>query len=249
MDNICLTLAYDGTALLGWQKTPEGPSVEAILQQVLEQILQHPVNLQAASRTDAGVHALGQVVNFFSDKLAKDILAKLQISLNSLLPPTIVVRSVSLSSPTFHPTLDCLAKEYTYSVCLGPYQLPQHRLYSWHVHTPLQLSDLSAALPYFLGAHDFAAFTNTKKNEPYEHTLRTLEEFSVAQSEENRLKFTLRGPNFLYRMVRNLVGTAIDVGRGKIAPQAIPAILAAQDRTLAGVTAPPHGLCLTRVFY
>lgn len=244
MDNIKLVLAYDGTDYLGWQKTHEGPSIEASLQTSLEQILQHSVNLQAASRTDAGVHALGQVVNFFTIKP----IDKLQVSLNSLLPPSIVVRSIEQVAPHFHPTLDCQSKEYTYWVCTGPYQLPQHRLYSWHLHAPLVLSDLRAILPHFLGSHDFAAFTNVKKNEPYGSTIRTLEEFSL-QEMGNRLQFTLRAPNFLFRMVRNLVGTALYVAQGKIAPEQIPSILASKDRTLAGITAPPHGLFLKEVSY
>lgn len=242
--NVKLIIAYDGTDYLGWQKTSAGPSIEANLQQVLEQILQHPIHLQAASRTDAGVHALGQVVNFFTSKN----IDKLQASLNSILPKSIVIRKVEIVPELFHPTLDCVSKEYCYEICLGPYQLPCHRLYSWHVHAPLKLSDVHAVAQHFLGTHDFAAFTNVKKNEPYENTVRTLEAF-IIEEQDKRLKLTLRAPNFLYRMARNLVGTAIDAGLGKLDPVSIPAILASCDRTCAGVTAPAHGLTLKTVSF
>lgn len=242
--NIRLLLTYDGTNYLGWQKTPEGPSIEETLQQALKQILQHPIQLQAASRTDAGVHALGQVVNFYTSKN----IDKLQISLNSLLPKTIVVRSVEIASPNFHPTLDCISKEYTYQICLGPYQLPTHRLYSWHIHAPLKLSDVIQAAQHLVGTHDFAAFTNVKKNETYESTVRTLDAFLV-EEQERRLKLTVRGSHFLFRMVRNLVGTAIYAGLGKLSPKEIPGILASGDRTQAGITAPAHGLTLNSIRY
>lgn len=242
--NVKLLLAYEGTHYLGWQKTPEGPSIEEALQGILEQVLQHPIQLQAASRTDAGVHAAGQVVNFFTSKA----IDKLQISLNCLLPKDIVVQAVEIASPSFHPTLDCRSKEYTYEICLAPYQLPRHRCYSWHVHAPLKLSDVICAAEQCLGTHDFAAFTNVKKNESYENTVRTLDEF-VVEERNNRLRLSLKGANFLYRMVRNLVGIAIDAGLGKIDPRSIGAILASRDRTRAGVTAPAHGLCLTKVEY
>lgn len=243
--NVKLTLAYDGTRYLGWQKTPNGPTIEGTLQSVLEKILQHPIHLQAASRTDAGVHAQGQVVNFFTCKDTE----KLQISLNGLLPKDIVVQKVEPTFPTFHPTLDCSSKEYLYQVCSGPYQLPAHRLYSWHIFAPLNLSNMQLACGYLIGTHDFASFTNVKKNEAYTTTIRTLDNFSIEELDNNRLYFLLRGKNFLYRMARNLVGTVISVGLGKLNPQSIPNILSGRDRTMAGVTAPAHGLTLRSIVY
>lgn len=247
MHNLKLIVAYDGTAYLGWQKTPMGPSIEAALQQVIEQILQHPINLQAASRTDAGVHAEGQVVNFLTSKTVD--LYKFQISLNQLLPKDIVVLHVNEISFSFHPTLDSLGKEYRYFVCTGPTQLPHHRLFSWHVHYDLDLAAIQQAIPFLIGQHDFSTFCNMKKNSHYSHTTREIQKLELMQFEGNRLFFKIQGNHFLYKMVRNIVGTLIYIGRGKISVQELPKILESKDRPEAGVTAPAHGLFLQQVFY
>lgn len=248
MHNIKLIVAYDGTAYLGWQKTRTGPSIEASLQQVIEQILQHPTPLQAASRTDAGVHAKGQVVNFLTSHIHLD-LNKFQISLNSLLPKDIVVLQVKSMPVAFHPTLDCIGKEYHYFVCFGPTQLPYHRFYSWHVHYPLNLPLMREALPLLAGEHNFAAFCNVKKNAHYMDYVREVQLLELLEIEERRLCFRIRGNHFLYKMVRNIVGTVVDVGRGKMNLEELPCILKSESRPQAGVTAPAHGLFLNQVFY
>jgi len=154
MKNIKLLIAYDGRGYLGWQRTALGPSIEATLQQRIEQILQHSASLQAASRTDAGVHAQGQIVNFFSSKPFLD-LKKFQISLNHLLPEEIVVLDVEPMPLAFHPTLDCIGKEYRYEICFGRTQLPRHRFYSWFVPYLLNVNLMRQALP-FLTMHTTA---------------------------------------------------------------------------------------------
>lgn len=148
-----------------------GPSIEETLQTVIEQILQHPAPLQAASRTDAGVHARHQVVNFLTDKLPKD-LAEFNASLNSLLPKDIVVLSAEEAPLHFHPTLDCIGKEYRYYICYGDIQMPEHRFFSWHVHYAIDLVKLQKALPLFIGRHDFSSFCNVKKNAHYTDRIR-----------------------------------------------------------------------------
>jgi tRNA pseudouridine38-40 synthase len=248
MQNIKLTVAYDGGAYLGWQKTPMGPSIEETLQTVLEQILQHPTPLQAASRTDAGVHALGQVVNFLSSKESID-LHRLQISLNSLLPKDIAVLDIEKVPPAFHPTLDCSGKEYHYNVCFGTAQLPHHRFYSWHYPYSLNLSSMQEAASFLIGTHDFSTFCNVKKNEKYDNHVREVKRLDITQTEEKRLRFQIEGNHFLYKMVRNLVGTLVYVGRGKLPIHSISSLLNSHDRKEAGVTAPAHGLFLFRVFY
>jgi len=242
--NIKLRIAYDGTDYLGWQKTHEGPSIEGTLEKILEQVLQEKIHLQAASRTDAGVHALGQVVNFIASKFPP----KLQYSLNSLLPKDIVVRDLELMPEYFHPTLDCRGKEYHYGISRGSYQLPQQRHYAWHVHAPLDLEAMSQAAKLLVGQHDFAAFTNAKKNEVYEDTIREVKSIELLEADD-QLKIIICGNNFLYKMVRNLVGTIVYVGMGKLTLSAISSLLTSHDRTQGGITAPAHGLTLKEVFY
>jgi tRNA pseudouridine38-40 synthase len=239
-------IAYEGTSYLGWQKTKEGPSIEQALETVLEQILQHPVKLQAASRTDAGVHAEGQVVNFFTSRENLS-LKRLFNSLNSLLAKDIVVKSVEEMAQEFHPTLDCCSKEYHYWICFGSYQLPQHRFFSWHIHHFLDFDALRLASAYLIGHHDFSSFTNKKKNESYTHLERCVDSIQILEHPSQRLQVILKGNNFLYKMARNLVGTLVDVGTGKFQASQLPAIFEGRSRILSGVTAPAHGLTLYQV--
>ncbi|MCE5318270.1 MAG: tRNA pseudouridine synthase A [Parachlamydia sp.] len=303
MPNLKLTVAYDGGNYLGWQKTQEGPSIEESLQRVLEQILQQPLPLQAASRTDAGVHAFGQVVNCLPESL-RSTPERLRISLNSLLPEDIRILDVELAHDSFHPTLDCKEKEYHYWICNSAVQLPQHRFYSWHVHTPLDLIAMDRAAEQLAGTHDFAAFCNAIQETEYENTIRTVHAIELirhplvhvhhphpflgerdgcnAQIHEEaiaeallptreagqcvrrslpekgrggehvplqRLQIIVKGSNFLYRMVRNLAGTLVDIGRGKLALDTLEPLLTHGKRAEAGITAPAHGLTLFRVYY
>lgn len=248
MKNIALTIAYDGTRYLGWQKTNIGPSIEQTLQAVLEKALQHPVVLQAASRTDSGVHANGQVVNFFSSNPCLD-LYKLLASLNRLLPKDIIVREVIHKEVHFHPTLDCAGKEYHYFICYGPTQLPCQRLYSWHVPYMLNLDSMNRAASYIIGEHDFKTFCNRKRTHRYSHYIRTVDAIEITEIGEMRLCIKVRGNHFLYKMVRNIAGTIAQVGYGRIEENAIKEMLESQDRVFAGMTAPAHGLFLDKVFY
>lgn len=248
MPNIKLVIAYDGTAYLGWQKTKEGPSIEDVLLATLEQILQEPVTLQAASRTDAGVHAQGQVVNFITQKKTLNY-SRLCISLNCLLPKDIAVISADEVSEAFHPTLDCSGKTYHYWIDCGTYQLPQHRFYAWHLHHMLDIPAMRQAAEMLQGRHDFSAFCNAKKNEDYSDHVRVVERIDIVEHANQRLQVILSGNHFLYKMVRNLVGTMTYVGMGKIPLEMILKILEGKDRTLAGVTAPAHGLTLFSVQY
>jgi tRNA pseudouridine38-40 synthase len=239
MQNTKLTLSYEGTHYLGWQKTPMGPSIEEELEKALATLLRHPVQLQAASRTDAGVHAEGQVVNFFTEGA---IGVK---RLNTLLPKDIRIQKVEKMAPSFHPTLDGWGKEYNYFICLGPAQLPFHRLFSWHVKKEVDVEVMQKAALCLQGKHDFSAFTN----EPQKESVREIFEIKVIPLPGNRLKIRVSGNRFLYMMVRIIVGTLVDVGSGKISWEEILSILTSKDRTCAGVTAPAHGLFLTSVFY
>ncbi len=243
MDNVKLIVAYDGAEFYGWQKTKMGISVEGALQNALEQILQHPVILQAASRTDRGVHALGQVVNFFSSKKVP------LISLNRLLPSGLAVLSIDTMPPDFHPTLDVKSKEYRYHICYGSIQLPQNRHSSWFVPAALDIGKMQEAAALLIGTHDFSAFCLNRKKEQYRDCLRTIDRCQVEVIEDKRLQITIAGPAFFYKMVRCLVGTLVGVGKGKIALSDIRDLLKEHNRALAGVTVPAHGLTLVKIDY
>jgi tRNA pseudouridine38-40 synthase len=240
-------LTYDGTAYLGWQKTKMGPSIEEALEKALSQVLQHSIHLQAASRTDAGVHAAGQVANFFTTKEVS--LDKLKYSLNCILPKDIAVKSMEEAPADFHPTLDCKSKEYHYRVCFGPVQIPQQRLYEWHYFKDIDIAAIKETIPMLIGERDFAAFCNTRETNAYAHYRRFLQSIEVVELPRDCLRFEIKGNNFLYKMVRNLIGTLVYVGCGKIEKERVPEILLSQDRTQAGMTAPAHGLCLHKVNY
>lgn len=247
MVNVKLTVAYEGTEFLGWQETQEGPSIEGALRHALAQILQHPVSLQAASRTDAGVHAEKQIVNFHTEKAIDP--RRLRRGCNALLPPSIVVTEVAAAPETFHPTLDVRGKVYLYRVSFGPVQLPFERHHAWHVPENLDIDIMRQAARDFLGTRDFATLCNFRKDLQYKTTVRTLTEIDIRLLAEGRLAIEVRGDHFLYKMVRNIVGTLIDIGRGKLPADAVPDILAAKHRPVAGVTAPAHGLTLKEVIY
>ncbi len=240
--NYVLEIAYDGSSFWGWQKIHQGPTIEGTLQQVLEQILQESVTLQAASRTDRGVHADALIVNFLSNK-------SLDISnINALLPDTIRVLSLKEAPCHFHPTLHAEKKEYHYKVSLGDVQLPKNRLYSWHVPHQLDFEKMERASRFFLGEHDFSSFCNFRKNLNYKDKCRRIESL-ILKREDDFLLFSITGNNFLYKMVRNIVGTLIYVGLGKISPEEIPSIISAKKRSHAGITAPAHGLTLKKIYY
>lgn len=243
MRNLKAIIAYQGTTYLGWQKTRMGLSIEEVLQKTLEQILQHPIKLQAASRTDAGVHAKGQVVNFFTSHPIE--LRKLHHALLGLLPPDISVLFLEEKEPSFHPTLDCIGKEYHYYLCYGKVQLPFDRLTCWHYPYPLDIQEMKKASLSLIGKHDFSAFSNERTDD----AIREIFSLELFSKSIERLQISITGNNFLYKMVRNLVGTLVYVGCGKLKEGDIPKILESKERSLAGVTAPACGLFLEKVLY
>lgn len=248
--NIKLTIAYLGTSYAGWQKAHPAPSIEETLEKALSKILQHEVKLQAASRTDAGVHAEGQVVNFFTQNQIVNQLPKSTVvfRLNSCLPKDIAVTSAEEMPANFHPSLDCIKKEYWYHICNSLTQLPFHRQTSWHIPYPLNKEAMRKAANYLIGTHDFSAFCKDRRlwnRNPVCH----LEKIEIEDLSHQRLRISLTGDHFLFRMARNIVGTLLHVGCGKIDAEVVPSILSSLDRTQAGVTAPAPGLSLKRVFY
>lgn len=247
MRNLKLTLAYDGTSLFGWQQTNSGPTVEGILQQTLEKILQQKCVLQAASRTDRGVHARGQVVNFITSNEIS--LGALKKGLNALLPKVIRVLEIEEAEKNFHPTCDAIGKEYHYHITFGQIQLPEKRLYAWHLDSVLDLSKMERAAHYFLGEHDFSSFCNQRKNLNYADKKREITRLEIIKKGNHELQIVIEGNHFLYKMVRNIVGSLVYVGLGKLDPTEIATILASKSRPQAGVTAPSCGLFLIKIHY
>ncbi len=243
-----LLIRYQGTRFLGWQKTDKGLSVEGLLTEALSFLLKRRVSLDAASRTDAGVHAQAQVVAFSSSEPLGFSEEALKRALNGTLPPDIRVLAIEETTPDFHPTLSAIKKEYVYALCNGPYQLPFHQNFSWHIPKPLDVDAMGSAIPYLLGTHDFSAFCNERAlwtRSP----ICTLENICVDKREQNRLFLTFIGDHFLYKMVRNLTGALVSVGQGDNSPEDLQRILESQDRRLAPMTAPAFGLYLKKVHY
>lgn len=261
--NIKLIISYLGAAYVGWQKAKpthaarnKTPSIEETLEASLTRILQYPVKLQAASRTDASVHAEGQVVNFFMEKPythrtvkpGDDDLRRLKFILNCMLPNDIAVISAEEMPHDFHPTTDSIKKEYWYHLCNTPSQLPFHRHTSWHFPYPIDIERMRKASLPLLGTHDFSAFCNELKlsdRDPICH----LEKIEINELPSNRIKIVICGDRFLYKMVRNIAGTLAHVGCGKLESDKISEILNNKDRREAGITAPGFGLTLKKVYY
>lgn len=223
--NIKLTLSYHGTPFLGWQKTKTGPSIEQHLQQALHTLLEHKVVLQAASRTDAGVHAKGQIVNFNSSHMPD------QSALNALLPEEIRVLEMTRAEDTFHPTIDAKGKEYHYLITNHPFQLPFDLDCAWHFPYLLNLELMKKAAKELIGTHDFSSFCNQSPSNPEDKT-RTLTQIAIHPTQDG-FRFEIKGHSFLYKMVRNLVGNLAYIGAGKSKK----------------MTAPAHGLTLKKVYY
>jgi tRNA pseudouridine38-40 synthase len=248
MANIKLIIAYDGKAYLGWQQTKEGASIEESLQKTLETLLQQSISLTSASRTDAGVHARGQVVNFYTEKKNLD-LGRLLAGINALLPEDISVFSAENMHDSFHATIDCIGKEYHYWMCTAPILYPQDRHTIWHYPYSLDLNLMKKAAQQLIGEHDFQALCNMKKNEEYEDYIRCIQSISIEEHSENKFLFKIEGTSFLYKMARNIVGLVTYVGRGIIPLEDVPKIIQSKDRTRSGITAPAHGLTLYKVLY
>ncbi len=240
--NLKLIVAYDGTKYFGWQKTSFGPSIEDTLAFVLKRILQHPVVLQAASRTDRGVHAKAQVVNFFTPRDVE--LKRLFKSINSLLPMDIQVLKIEEVEDSFHPTIDAKKKTYLYQVFHSDVLLPHKRHYFWHYNYPLDMAKMLNAKEHFIGKRDFSAFSSAS----IEDGMRTIHSIEIIKREDEIL-LEITGNRFLYKMVRNIVGTLIYIGSGKLSVSNLPIIFEKQKRELAGICAPAKGLFLKEIFY
>jgi len=244
MRNIKLVCEYDGTGLCGWQRQKNGPTVQEHLETGLAQLFGEAITLQGASRTDAGVHAAGQVANFTAPK---DIpLEGIRRGLNSALPETIAVVSATEVPAEFHARFSAIGKRYRYDVLCRADRSPLLRQRAWHRPKPLNVDAMRAAAAPLVGEHDFGAFraagctahTSTRR-------ITTID----IDRHGDVVRIEVAGNAFLRNMVRIIAGTLVEVGEQRRAADSIAALLAAKDRTVAGQTAPAHGLTLLQVFY
>ena len=272
MRNICLTIAYDGTDFHGWQRQPDLPTVQASIEAAIEKVTGAPATLWGSGRTDAGVHALNQVANFKTDcRIPCENLTK---ALNNLLPPTVRIKEARQVADDFHARYDVRSKTYRYRILQAPVCSPFLCRFVCHHPFALDHKQMAEAARLFEGEHDFTSFAAVSSEEtgvrsqelgvesensefriqdpgsPKQTMVRAIDVSRlVARPRTSMLIYEVKGSGFLHYMVRNIVGTLMEVGRGKLVPADVTRILAARDRTLAGPTAPAQGLCLVKVEY
>lgn len=236
-------VAYDGTDYGGFQRQANAPTIQAALETALAQVTRERINILAAGRTDAGVHAAGQVVAF--DTAWRHGLGDLQRALNALLPADIAIQEIEEAAPDFHPRYDARSRRYRYTLYNAPMRWPLARRYSLHVAAPLDVVAMQQAAQALVGEHDFAAFGRSPQGGSTVRRVLTAEWCG----EPPWLTFDIEANAFLYRMVRSIVGTLLQVGRDRMSVEEFAGVLASCDRSRAGPTAPPHGLCLMEVKY
>ena len=239
-----LTLAYDGTNYHGWQQQPGQVTVQGTLVETLATILRERPAVEGAGRTDAGVHALGQVAAFKTEHAIET--ARLLAAVNSRLPPDIVVTHLREAPLEFRPSIDAVSKYYRYRIFRSPFKPVFEGRYVWHWYRPLEIEPMRQAARLLVGRHDFKSFEG--RGSEREDTVREVFRLDIVER-GGEIHFEVEGNRFLYRMVRNLVGTLAEVGRGHRPPAWAAEALAARDRMAAGPTAPPQGLCLMEVRY
>jgi tRNA pseudouridine38-40 synthase len=249
--NIKLLLAFDGTAYAGWQKQKSEKTIQGAVEDSLHVMTGERTCLHGAGRTDAGVHALGMAANFTTGtEIPCPGFVK---GLNSLLPADIRILEAAEVEEDFHARRSARAKTYWYNLTHGPIQLPTERFYCAHVFADLDFPAIKTGLVHLIGTHDFSSFEGSGSRDP-EFTgrgaVRTIYEAALKTLEPGKYhRFVITGDGFLRHMVRNIVGTMLEVGRGRLAPSEVAGILAARDRSAAGPTAPARGLFLKEVLY
>lgn len=239
-----MVVAYDGTNYCGWQVQPNGITVEEVLNRSLSNLLGEKIEVMGASRTDSGVHSLGNVAVF--DTNTRMPADKIAFALNQRLPEDIVVQGSCEVPSDWHPRYQESTKTYEYRILNRTFRMPTRRLDTYFYHYPLDVEQMSEAASYLVGTHDFASFCAA--NAQVKSTVRTIYS-CTAQKENDIITIRVTGNGFLYNMVRIIAGTLIEVGAGKRRPEEIKDILAAENRDAAGPTAPAQGLTMMGIEY
>jgi tRNA pseudouridine38-40 synthase len=253
MRNLMLLLAFDGTEFAGWQRQKGQSTIQGEIERQLARMTGSALTLHGAGRTDAGVHALGMTASF--ETATAIPCAGFLRGLNSLLPPAIRVLAVEEKEPGFHARFSARGKCYLYHLTCGAVDLPTRRLYNCHVALPLALKPIRQSLALLLGTHDFAAFEGVGSRDLHYQggrgAVRTIfrAELTTGEGDHPDLTIELAGDGFLRHMVRNIVGTLLEVGRERMRVEDFAAVLAGRDRSAAGATAPARGLFLKEVYY
>ena len=243
--NFKLIIEYDGSRYHGWQRQKEDPTVQGEIEKALKEMTSKAVTVIGSGRTDAGVHAEGQVANFKCEtRLAPEALIN---GLNSLLAPDIVIRACEQVSASFHARYHAKSKIYHYKILNRPIPAAIGRQYSWFIRQALDQDAMRAAISNIIGRRDFKAFEAT--GSPRQRTIRHVFSADLSEQQGGLLIFHIEADGFLRCMVRNIVGTLVDVGRKKLAAADLKRILDSKDRSQAGATAPAHGLTLIKVNY
>jgi len=253
MRNIMLKLAFDGTGYAGWQRQTDQPTIQETLEERLSQITASPVALHGAGRTDAGVHALGMVASF---ETGSNILCGgLLKGLNSMLPADIRILAVENKDPQFHARISALGKLYVYQVLIGGICLPTERLYNYHIRHDLDIGSMRRCLSHLVGEHDFGCFeASGSRDQEYtggRGSVRkiTRADLTVGEGLPLPVRIEIAGDGFLRHMVRNIVGTILEVGAGRMSFDDLRSVIEGKDRSAAGPTAPARGLFLKEVYY
>lgn len=245
MPNFKISIEYDGSNYHGWQRQAADRTIQGEIETALMTMTGHRITLTGSGRTDAGVHARNQVANFQCEtRLAPEAFHK---GLNSLLPEDIVITSCEMAPETFHARYDAKSKIYHYRMLNRPLPVAISRQYAWHIRKKLDLEAMRNALRFIAGTHDFKAFEGS--GSPRTDTVRCILHADLVHTDGGYIVFKIEGDGFLKFMVRNIVGTLVNVGLGKMTPDDFKRVLDSKDRGLAGITAPPHGLFLMDVKY
>jgi tRNA pseudouridine38-40 synthase len=242
--NIKLTIEYDGTSYHGWQIQPNGQTIQAVLEGAISTFLGDATRIIGSGRTDAGVHALGQTANFVCDKEVD--LYRLQRGLNALTPEDIVIRKVEVVGESFDARRCAQSRTYAYRIWNAPWPSPFQTRYAWHIRDLLQFEPMQSAISCLEGEHDFSSFQAAGCDAA--HAVRKVYHNSL-EFNGSLLVYTIEATAFLRHMVRSIIGTLVEVGRGQRTGEAFAELLEVRDRTRAGPTAPPHGLFLMEVKY
>jgi tRNA pseudouridine38-40 synthase len=245
MRNFKMIVEYDGTGYCGWQRQENGLSIQQVLEETIRLITQEKITVIGSGRTDAGVHALNQVASFRSNtRLPAEILFR---GVNGLLPEDIVVKALEEVTWEFNALRDVRGKVYFYRICNKRLRPALNRNYCWFIHSPLNLALMEQAAQYLIGTHDFSSFRATGSD--VKDSTRTITGINIKSVDDGLLEITIEAQGFLKYMVRNIVGTLVEVGRGKRPPEEMQKIMDSCDRNIAGITAPARGLYLKEVKY